>query len=231
MKKIISILLAAVMLLSITALVGCAGCNEPVNPDNPDNPGNNPNNIQFEQVNETVYATHAVRVRSSASSASDDNIVATLVIGQSVIRTGYNSEWSRVLYNGNICFVASDYLSTTKPDGSNNGGDSTEPSELIPDSDFTPCDNEVLYVFWQEDDGTILKSGTVKVRDKADWGAAAVDYLEIGTEVIRIAVYYEKEGEITGMSKIKVGDKTYYISNRALNEKNYAAEADGTTTN
>ncbi len=231
MKKIISAVLAVIMLLSLAALVGCAGCNEPGNGEGTTTAGGGNTDTpkpEFETVNEEVYATAAVRVRSSASIESEDNIVATLVKGQKVIRIGYNEEWSLIKYNSAECYVSSKYLSTTKPDDVNDKTDDGVTETNVPDDEFTPCDNEQLYVCWKEGDNW-LKEGTVNVREVPNWDAPVATALKIGTKVTRVAVYYEKDGEITGLSKILVGDKTYYISNRALSEVNYAEAA--TTTN
>ena len=216
MKKIISTVLAVIMLFSLAALVGCAGCNEPM--------------PEFETVNETVYATASVRVRSTPSVDTDDNIVVTLTKGQAIVRTGYNEEWSRVLYEGEVCYISSRYLTTEKPsdyvEPSTTGGNNTNDDETVPDEDFTACDNEVLYVAWKQD-GVWLKSGTVNIYSEANFSAKD-GVLNIGTKVTRVAVYYETEGEITGLSKILVGDKTCYISNRALSEIDYTALEDTT---
>lgn len=71
----------------------------------------------FTDCNETVYATTTVNVRSSYSASSDK--LGSLTKAQSVTRTGTGtgdaSGWSRVEFNGQVAYVSSDYLSTTKP--------------------------------------------------------------------------------------------------------------------
>ena len=69
----------------------------------------------FTAADETVYVTGSdVNVRSSYSTSSE--IVATLNTGASVKRTGYNGEWSRVIYQGKECYIASAYLSAEEPE-------------------------------------------------------------------------------------------------------------------
>ncbi len=67
----------------------------------------------FEEVNETVYAIADVNIRASYNTESE--ILAVLYTGNSIVRTGYASEWSRVIYNDKECFVASEYLTTEVP--------------------------------------------------------------------------------------------------------------------
>lgn len=72
----------------------------------------------FTTVNETVYATDSVNVRSSYSTNS--SIIGSLNKGQSVTRIGKSSSWSKVKYNGQTAYISSDYLTTKKPEESNN---------------------------------------------------------------------------------------------------------------
>ncbi len=79
----------------------------------------------FTEVNETVYATGTVNLRSSYSTQSEK--VGGLNKGQSVTRigvgTGEADGWSKIqLSDGSIVYVSSKYLSTTKPASSGNGG-------------------------------------------------------------------------------------------------------------
>ncbi len=67
----------------------------------------------FTDVSETVYATENVNVRTGPG--TDHEPVAVLGRGQSVLRTGYQEEWSRVEYGDTICYIASAYLTTEEP--------------------------------------------------------------------------------------------------------------------
>lgn len=72
----------------------------------------------FTEVNETVYATGTVNLRSGPS--TNDEKVGTLNKNQSVTRigigTGDYSSWSKIkLSDGSEVYVASKYLTTTKP--------------------------------------------------------------------------------------------------------------------
>lgn len=74
--------------------------------------------LTFTDCNETVYATGTVNLRSGPS--TDDEKVVALNKNQSVTRigigTGDYSSWSKVkLSDGSEVYVASKYLTTTKP--------------------------------------------------------------------------------------------------------------------
>ena len=67
----------------------------------------------FTDVEETVYATESVNVRSGPGTGYES--VAVLGAGQSVTRTGYHEEWSRVLYGDEVRYISSAYLTTEEP--------------------------------------------------------------------------------------------------------------------
>ncbi len=67
----------------------------------------------FTDTDETVYATETVRVRKEASTDSEE--IGKLRAGQSVKRTGCSESWSRVVYEEQVCYVASEYLTTEEP--------------------------------------------------------------------------------------------------------------------
>lgn len=66
----------------------------------------------FTEVEETVYVTELVRVRTEANAESKDNIYTKLKRGKKLKRVGVNKQWSKVELNGNICYIATKYLST-----------------------------------------------------------------------------------------------------------------------
>ena len=70
--------------------------------------------VNFRDVDETVYATTTVNVRSGPG--SDYEKLGTLYYGNSIQRTGVGDNgWSRVVYNGQVAYMHSDYLSTKNP--------------------------------------------------------------------------------------------------------------------
>ncbi len=64
---------------------------------------------------ETVYATTTVNVRKGPGTGYDK--VGTLSLGSNITRiaTGSNG-WSKVIFNGETCYIASEYLSLEKPE-------------------------------------------------------------------------------------------------------------------
>ena len=82
--------------------------------------------LTFTEVNEQVWATGTVNLRSGPS--TDNNKLGSLNKGNSVTRvgigTGDYADWSKVqLSDGSIVYVASSYLTTTKP--TTGGGNTT----------------------------------------------------------------------------------------------------------
>lgn len=75
---------------------------------------------EFKEVKETVYAEKSCNVRSSCTTKVSSNKIGGLLVGQSVTRTGYNSEWSRILFNGKTAYVATSLLTTEKPEEKEN---------------------------------------------------------------------------------------------------------------
>ena len=83
----------------------------------------------FTEVNETVYATGTVNLRSGPSTAHDK--VGSLNKSDSVTRigigTGEAEGWSRIqLSDGSTVYVSNKYLSTTKPVAQQPSGGSTQ---------------------------------------------------------------------------------------------------------
>ena len=81
--------------------------------------------LTFTDCNETVWATGTVNLRSGPS--TEDDKVGSLNKNQSVTRigigTGDYSSWSKVkLSDGSEVYVASNYLTTTKPSTSSSQG-------------------------------------------------------------------------------------------------------------
>lgn len=80
----------------------------------------------FQTVDETVYVTSRVNVRVEPNTSCES--LGVLEVGTSVRRTGYNETWSQVDYDGAVCYIASQYLSTeqteatTAPQADANGG-------------------------------------------------------------------------------------------------------------
>lgn len=66
--------------------------------------------MEFEDRDEAVLTTTTVRVRSTPTTETEDNILGLLEAGETVTRTGFNSQWSRIEYKGEVAYVATQYL-------------------------------------------------------------------------------------------------------------------------
>lgn len=78
-------------------------------------PTKNPDcGYKFTLANETVYVKEKVQVRTEANTKNKDNIYKKLDKGVQLKRVGYQEKWSKVELDGNIYYIASQYLSTEK---------------------------------------------------------------------------------------------------------------------
>lgn len=64
--------------------------------------------VSFKSVDETVEATQNVRMRKQPDANAE--VVGTLPGGTKVKRTGYDSKWSKIVYDGKTVYVATEYL-------------------------------------------------------------------------------------------------------------------------
>lgn len=76
---------------------------EPTTPEETEPP------LVFTEVEEVVYTTDRLNIRLEPS--TDAEILRTMYMGESVVRTGIAEGWSRIVYNGKEYYVASAYLS------------------------------------------------------------------------------------------------------------------------
>ena len=68
--------------------------------------------LVFEERNEKVITTTALRVRSTPTTDTDDNILGKVEAGEELKRIGYNDSWSKIIYNGKEAYVSSEYVIT-----------------------------------------------------------------------------------------------------------------------
>lgn len=73
--------------------------------------------IVFEACEETVYVNaDQVNLRKKPSSEPGQAPITQLALGTELCRTGFHEAWSRVLYEGNECYISTTYVSTEKPE-------------------------------------------------------------------------------------------------------------------
>ncbi len=119
--------------------------------------------LDWEERDEIVYVnTDQLNVRKSPQ--DDGKVMVVLNTGAELKRTGFNSKskWSRVEYQGTVCYVAAQYLTTTKPEGSRGPAVSGEAEEISLDGGWKYAENSKIHT------GTALlyRSAAWNRRDK-----------------------------------------------------------------
>lgn len=71
--------------------------------------------VHFEDREETVYV-NAQNLNIRTEPRSGSTVVTMLNTGEELVRTGYQEEWSRVNYQGQVCYAATRYLTAEKPE-------------------------------------------------------------------------------------------------------------------
>ncbi len=100
LKRFLALAMMAVLLFAASPVVSATQTEQ--------------NGAVFTEVEETVYATTAVNVRTGP--ATSYTRISTLRTGEAVERIGVGSNgWSKVIYNGREAYIYSIYLSTTRP--------------------------------------------------------------------------------------------------------------------
>lgn len=156
--------------------------------------------VSFSSVNETVYATASVNVRSSYSTSS--SIIGGLDEGQSVTRTGIGDNgWSRISYNGSTAYVSSDYLTKTKPKEETENKDDEKEKE--------------------EEKSTNKNLSSLKVTPSGltpEFDANTTQYtMTVGSNIDKLDIEAIAEDEkakveITGNEELKLGDNIIKIT-------------------
>lgn len=162
-----------------------------------------PSAPSFTSVNETVYATDSLNVRSSPSISG--SIIGSLSEGDSATRTGIGDGWSKVvLNNGTKGYVSSSYLDTTKPKTTEN--DKKEDEE-------------------EKSNTKNLKSLTVEnYKLEPEFDPEVTEYnLTVGTDVEKLEVSAVPQDEnskveITGNTDLLLGENTINIKVTAEDE-------------
>lgn len=86
--------------------------------------------VTYTEKEETVYATTNVNIRKGPGIKYE--ILGLLKADKSILRiaTGSNG-WSKVMYNNNICYISSEYLTAEKPIHLNNGRITINPEQEL----------------------------------------------------------------------------------------------------
>ena len=156
----------------------------------------------FTSVNQTVYATTEVNVRSSYSTSSGS--IGSLQEGDSVTRTGIGDNgWSRVSYNGSTGYIFSQYLTTTAPTVDNEDDNEEDnpvkssnnylKSLTVNNGTLSPNFNSrtTSYTVVVEDDLEEITISAEPEDEKATVSGAGTIHLEEGNTTARIEVVAE----------------------------------------
>ncbi len=164
----------------------------------------------FTEKDETVYATDSVNVRSSYSTSS--SVIGSLSAGDSVKRTGLATKavngitWSRVSYNGRTGYVSSSYLTTEKPEESNNKD--LKSLSVGNDLELTPAFSVDVteYTLTVGDDITSLDIEAVADDENAEVEITGNDNLLMGENTVEIKVTAEDGTVRTYTINVTKGD-------------------------
>lgn len=95
--------------------------------------------MPMETRNETVYVnTDQVNVRRAPG--TDAKVAGRVNRGEQLTRTGYSEGWSQVMYNNEVCYISSTYLSTEKVEAAKTAAAASTSTS----SSQTVADNAVL---------------------------------------------------------------------------------------
>ena len=98
-------------------------------------------NMNFKAANDTVTAKIEVNLRDKPSQDSDSTVLYTLKNGETATRTAISdSGWSRLEYNGRVCYAVSSYLTT---DLSKNNEEGPDENETTMRNQFTQVNDTV----------------------------------------------------------------------------------------
>ena len=158
--------------------------------------------LEFEDKTDSVYiiAEDTLNLRAKPSANSD--IIAYLPYGTALDRTGiattedeFGTVWSRLLYNGQVCYANTTHLSTEAPT-----------------NDFTAVDETVYAVSSVND--KIVES--LNLRAKPSLDGNIVKAIPAGTQLQRIGIAVEADSDGIVWSKVIYNGITCYASSNYL---------------
>ena len=184
--------------------------DEPADPENTDDiedtPARGEGNefgLEFTDKNDFVDIKNGVNLRAGAS--TETSVVAYLETGKRLERTGYNDEWTRVIYDGIECYVATHLViksvDSMDSDNENNPDNTTAADE---NTEIKGEGNEFGLTFEEKSDYVDLKPG-INLRVGASTDTSVAAYLEDAKRVERI-------GYNADWTKVKYDGRTCYVA-------------------
>lgn len=160
----------------------------------------------FSNASGTVYATTDVNVRSSYSTSS--SLLGQLKEGESVTRTGVSTTsvngytWTRVTFNGKTGYIASKFLTTTKPETPPSTEPSTPPSTA-------PTE--------KSNDATLKSLSITGVQIAPEFASNVTSYTaNVGEDITKVEVLATANNEkatveITGNENLQDGENSIVV--------------------
>ena len=159
--------------------------------------------LDFSDKTDTVYIIAEGTLNLRKKPAANSDIVAFLPYGTELSRTGIATTeddagiiWSRLLYNGEVCYASSSFLDTEKPSLSDT------------DDDFKTV-NEIVYVARKNGNVTVL---SLNVRALPSLSSNSLAVLEPDTMLTRIGIAKEADADGIIWSMVVYNGKTGYVS-------------------
>ena len=172
----------------------------PSNPDEDNTPGGDETDLGdgFTLVNEQVYARITVDLRS-APAVDATNVTNKLRYAQVATRIGVSAdgEWSKILFEGNEYYVASNCLNAYDPENPPLGSDSNEPivnpEDIVdPDTgddqpDAPPAGSDEFVPLEKSETVYVIAEGALNLRAEPNTTSAVVVKLAFGKSLERVA--------------------------------------------
>ena len=154
--------------------------------------------FKFTEKQDFIDTKNGVNLRAGCS--TDTEIVAYLEIGKRLERTGYNEQWTRVIYNGMECYISTPLVVRVL----------TSADEKVPDTtgENETGDNEFGFKFEAKSDYVDTKND-VNLRAGASTDTAVVANLATGKRLKRTG--YNSE-----WTRVEYEGKTCYIATRLI---------------
>ena len=161
--------------------------------------------LEFSDKTEKVYITAEGTLNLRKKPSPNADIVEYLPYGTELERTGIATEadefgtiWSRLLYNGQVCYVNSKHVDTVAP---------------ATDDDFKSVDNEKVYVINKKDNKPVE---VLNLRALPSLSSNIVKSVAADTELVRIGISKEADEDGIVWSKVLYEGTVCYASSSYL---------------
>ena len=162
--------------------------------------------LEFDDKTDTVYIVAEGTLNLRKKPAASADVVAYLPYGTELDRTGiattedeFGTTWSRLLYNGEVCYASTSYLSEKAP-------------AVTPTDDFNTVNEDVYIV--SELNNKVIES--LNLRATPSLSGNIVISVPAGTKLLRVGVAKQADDEGIVWSKVIYNNVTCYASSGYL---------------